>query len=129
VGGFTGVEVVGELDTGEGTAEPPSLSVEMRLPAVEVRSLPAAGLAARRRSGPSGWVTRSAPARWVTGSDGNGAGSRREDPGWAKIATRASPAAAVRPRSAKAVLRIRSGSPRPAKLGRRSEASGLLWMV
>ena len=31
--------------------------------------------------------------------------------GWAKIATRARPAAAVRPRKAKAVLRIRSGRP------------------
>jgi len=53
------------------------------------------------------WATASAPE----GPLGIGAGESRWNPGWAKRATMARPAAAVSPRKAKAVLRMRSGRP------------------
>lgn len=76
-------------------------------------------------------VTFSAPATdsLRVGSSGSGAGSSSGKPGWAKSATRASPAAAVSPRRAKAVLRIRSVKPAPAKLGSRTEERSLLWSI
>src|SRR4051812_36630028 len=63
------------------------------------------------------------------GWSGSGAGVSSGKPGWAKIATRARPPAAVKPRRAKVVLRIRSGRPSPAKLGNRSQASRRLWKL
>jgi hypothetical protein len=63
------------------------------------------------------------------GWSGSGAGEIRLNPGWAKIATSASPAAAVSPSRAKLMLRIRSGKPSPAKLGSRSAESSLLWRM
>lgn len=63
----------------------------------------------------------------IEGSSGRGAGEIRLKPGWAKIATRARPAAAVNPSRAKLVLRIRSVSPLPAKLGRRRAEISLRW--
>lgn len=63
------------------------------------------------------------------GWSGSGAGEIRLNPGWAKIATSASPAAAVSPSRAKLMLRIRSGKPSPARLGSRSAESSLLWRL
>jgi hypothetical protein len=63
----------------------------------------------------------------IEGSAGRGAGEIRLKPGWAKIATRARPAAAVSPSRAKLVLRIRSASPLPATLDRRRVEISLLW--
>jgi hypothetical protein len=67
----------------------------------------------------------SATALNREGSLGSGACSRSGKPSWAKIATRASPAAAVSPMKAKIVVRIRSGQPCPAKLGNRGDKIGL----
>jgi hypothetical protein len=61
------------------------------------------------------------------GSLGSGAGESSGKLSWAKTATRARPEAAVSPRKAKTVLRIRSGRPCPARLGSRNEARSLLW--
>lgn len=64
----------------------------------------------------------------LVGSSGNGAGESRGKLSWAKIATSAKALAAVSPRKAKAVLRILSGKPLPAKLGSRRESSLLWWL-
>lgn len=70
--------------------------------------------------------TASATALSRSGSLGRGDGDRSGKPSWAKIATIARAAAAVSPSNAKAVLRIRSGRPFPAKLGSRSDERSLL---
>jgi hypothetical protein len=80
----------------------------------------------------AGWrpsFTFSAPAIDSSndGSAGSGTGESSGQPGWAKIATSARPAAAVSPSKAKVVLRIRSGNPSPAKLGGRRAETSLLW--
>jgi hypothetical protein len=58
---------------------------------------------------------------------GSGSGERSGKPSCAKVATTTNPAAAVSPRNAKTVLRMRSGKPWPAKLGSRIEARALMW--
>lgn len=63
----------------------------------------------------------------VEGSLGSGAGESRCSCGAAKIAIRASPAAAIRPRKAKVVARIRSMRLPPAKFGTRRAEGSLMW--
>lgn len=63
----------------------------------------------------------------VEGSLGSGAGESTCSCGAAKIAIRASPAAAIRPRKAKVVARIRSIRLPPAKFGTRRAAGSLMW--
>lgn len=77
------------------------------------------------RLGLTATTSASATALAREGPLGSGAGSRSGKPSWAKIATRASPPAAINPMKAKTVVRIRSVQPRPAKLGRRSATRGL----
>ena len=74
-------------------------------------------------------TSASATALAREGSLGMGAGVSSGKPSWAKNATSARPAAAVRPRKAKAVLRIRSGNPLPATLESRRNERSLVWKV
>lgn len=95
---------------------PPPCSLEVRLPSA---------LAAGRGCGVAGAVrpsvTASATDASWAGPLGSGAGESSGKPAWASIATTIRPAAAVRPRKAKAVVRSRSGRPLPAKLSRSEE--------
>jgi hypothetical protein len=76
--------------------------------------------------GPCSTVNASAFEIEVEGSLGSGAGESTCSCGAAKIAIRASPAAAIRPRKAKVVARIRSMRLPPAKFGTRRAERSLL---
>lgn len=101
------------LDPGAG--EPPALL----LAATEAAGAMAITGGFEARAG----ATFSAPAidSPAEGSSGSGAGLSRGKPGRAKIATNAKLAAAVSPRRAKPVARIRSVIPCPARLDHRTE--------
>ncbi|HEX6457158.1 MAG TPA: hypothetical protein VF009_11650 [Solirubrobacterales bacterium] len=126
--------VCGESPAGELAWTPPLPANPAPLPAALPPAWRWAGTAAgageaaaRADANAAGLRLRSAGFALETdslsdGPSGSGAGSSSGHPGWAKIATRARPAAAVIPSKAKAVLRILSGSPLPAKLGKRREA-------
>lgn len=130
--------VCGELPAGELAWTPPlpaaPLPLLAGLPPAPRRVGATAGAgeaAARAGANAEGLRLRSAVFALETdslsdGSSGSGAGSSSGHPGWAKIATKARPAAAVIPSNAKAVLRILSDRPLPAKLGQRTEDRGRL---